>query len=294
MRLCLFSSYIGPPRIPDYVKYYLTQLLPHHDRTLLLVNDDQPLPASETQWLADHGIGFMPVRNEGYDFGMWQKALAREETAGITRLTLANDSCILFAPLTGFFRWFDQSQLDVGGMLESQAYGRHLQSFFLVFRGERAQEAADYIGAHPVQSLSYQQIVETFELGMSRKFFQEPGCRVGAMFPVVPRAPLDDPSYFFMDELLRAGLPLIKKKLLRRQQPGASIRRLVMAGADPAPEARVRLIRELHGIDDAQAELLFGDALRDGQRNTLRFNRRVLRFRLERLARQLFRLPLMP
>lgn len=294
MRLCLFSSYVGSPRIPDYVKYYLTQLLAHHDRTVLLVNDDHPLPAAELQWLAGRGIGFMPVRNEGYDFGMWQKALAREESVGITRLTLANDSCILFAPLTDFFRWFDESQVDVGGMLESQAYGRHLQSFFLVFRGERAQEAADYIRAHPVQSLSYQQIVETFELGMSRKFFQDPGCRIGAMFPVVPLAPLDDPSYFFMDDLLRAGLPLIKKKLLRRQQPGASIRRLVMAGADPAPEARVRLIRELHPMDDAQADLLFGDALRDGRQNTFRFNRRVLRFRLERLARQLFCLPLMP
>lgn len=294
MRLCLFSSYVGSPRIPDYVKYYLTQLLPHHDRIVLLVNDDHPLPAAETQWLAGRGIELMTVRNEGYDFGMWQKALAREEAAGITRLTLANDSCILFAPLTGFFRWFDDSRIDVGGMLESQAYGRHLQSFFLVFRGQRAQEAADYICSHPVQSLSYQQIVETFELGMSRKFFQDPGCRIGAMFPVVPLAPLDDPSYFFMDDLLHAGLPLIKKKLLRRQQPGASIRRMVMAGADPAPEARGRLIRELHGIDDAQAELLFGDALREGRQNSVRFTRRVIRFRLERIFRRLFGLPLLP
>lgn len=294
MRLCLFSSYIGSPRIPDYVKYYLTQLLPHHDRTILLVNDDQPLPGPDRQWLADKGVDFMSVRNEGYDFGMWQKALAREEPAGITRLTLANDSCILFAPLTDFFRWLDESQVDVGGMLESQAYGRHLQSFFLVFRGERAQEAAAYICSHPVQSLSYQQIVETFELGLSRTFFQDPGCRVGAMFPVVPLAPLDDPSYFFMDDLLRGGLPLIKKKLLRRQQPGASIRRLVMNGADPTPEARVRLIRELHPMDDQQAERLFGDALRDGRKNNFRFMRRAFRFRLERVIKRMLGLPLLP
>lgn len=287
MRLCLFSSYFAESMLPAYVRIYLEQLLPFFDQLVLLGNDDKPLAAPELQWLADRNIVYQPVRNEGYDFGMWQKALADVDITGVQRLALVNDSCILFAPLAVFFDWFDQAELDVGGMLESQAYTRHLQSFFLVFEGGAARKARDYIVTNPVINLGYDEIVTTFELGLSKRFYEDPTLRVGVRFPVTPRAPLDDPSYFFIDDLLRAGMPMIKKKMLSRQGPGSAVRRLVMQGLDPAPEARVQLICALHQLDEERATQLFGAALAAGQKQQRRFARRVLRYRLERLLRQL-------
>lgn len=288
MRLCLFSSYFAESMLPAYVRIWLEQLLPFFDQLVLLGNDDKMLDMSELQWLADRRILYRPVRNEGYDFGMWQKALADIDMSGVQRLALVNDSCILFAPLDIFFDWFDQSKLDVGGMLESQSYTRHMQSFFLVFNGRAAQAARDYIVAHPVSRLGYDEIVRTFELGLSQRFYEDTNFRVGVRFPTTPHAPRDDPSYFFIDELLRAGMPLIKKKMLGRQGPGSAVRRLVMQGIDPAPEARVQLICDLHQIDGQRAAQLFDEALTSGQKQRRRFMRRVLRYRLERLLRQWF------
>ncbi len=286
MRLCLFSSYFGEQTLPPYVRVWLEQLLPFFDQLVLLGNDDKTLAAPELQWLADRNIVYQPVRNEGYDFGMWQKALADIDMTGVRRLALVNDSCILFAPLAVFFDWFDRAELDVGGMLESQAYTRHLQSFFLVFEGRAARTARDYIVSHPVKNLGYNEIVSTFELGLSKHFYEDLTFRVGVRFPVAPHAPLDDPSYFFIDDLLRAGMPMIKKKMLSRQGPGSAVRRLVMQGLDPAPEARVQLICTLHRLDEERATQLFGAALAAGQKQQRRFARRVLRYRLERLLRQ--------
>ncbi len=282
MRLCLFSSYFTGQALPPYVRVWLEQLLPFFDQLVLLSNDDKTLDVSELQWLADRRILYRPVRNEGYDFGMWQKALADIDMHDVQRLALVNDSCILFAPLDVFFNWFDQAELDIGGMLESQSYTRHLQSFFLVLNRRAAQAARDYLVAHPVGGLGYDEIVRTFELGLSRRFYEDTDFRVGVRFPTTPRAPRDDPSYFFIDDLLRAGMPLIKKKMLARQGPGSAVRRLVMQGIDPAPEARVRLICALHQIDGKHAAQLFGDALASGQKQRHRFTRRVLRYRLER------------
>lgn len=293
MRLCLFSSYIRNPGLPCHVRFYLSQLVPHHDRIVLLTNDDQPLTRDDDDWLRALGITHQPVRNEGFDFGMWQKALGATDISGVTRLSLVNDSCILFAPLDDFFHWHDNCLADMAGMLESQAYGRHLQSFFLVFRGKAVMEAARHILRHPAATLDYDAVVSTFELGLSRELLNK-DFTLAARYETHALAARDDPSYFFLHTLLQAGIPLIKRKFLARQAPGGSLRRLVMQGLDPSPEPVVALIRQRHGIDDTLAECLFGDSLRAGHPNRARFRRRVLRFRIERLLRRLFGLPLLP
>lgn len=285
MRLCLFSSYFTTPALPPYVRYWLTELRNHCDRVVLLTNDDKTLDDESLAWLNAHAVELLPVRNEGFDFGMWQKALRQIDTAGCEGLVLANDSCILYAPLDEFFAWVDASGLDVGGMLESQAYTRHLQSFLLVFRHKAVVHARDFILARPVEGMAYDQIVGTFELGLSRSMLAA-GFRFGAQFPTRPRHPLDDPSYFFADELVDAGLPLVKKKLVSRQGPGGAIRRAVDEGRDPAPEAVLARIRERHGLSGARMQELFGETLARGETQRRKFNARVRRYRLTRLLRR--------
>lgn len=284
MRLCLFSSYFTAPDIPPYVRYWLTELRRHCDRVVLLTNDDKTLDEASLAWLAAQSVELMPVRNEGFDFGMWQKALRRIDTGGCERLVLANDSCILYAPLEDFFTWFEGSALDVGGMLESQAYTRHLQSFLLAFRGQAVVHARDFILSRPVEGMAYDQVVGTFELGLSRSLLAA-GFRFGAQFPTRPRHPLDDPSYFFTDELVDAGLPLVKKKLVSRQGPGGAIRRAVDEGRDPAPEAVLARIRERHAIPAERMQAFFGETLARGEAQRRRFDSRVLRYRMTRFLR---------
>ena len=273
--------------MPAYVRYWLTELHRHCDRVVLLSNDDKSLDDESRAWLAAQGIAYMPVRNEGFDFGMWQKALHAIDVSDCERLVLANDSCILFAPLDDFFAWFDVQAIDVGGMLESQAYTRHLQSFFLAFSQPAIAHVRDFILARPVAGIAYDDIVGTFELGLSRSLIESGKFRIAARFPVTPKQPLDDPSYFFVDALIDAGMPLIKKKLVSRQGPGSALRRLVIEGCDPTPEAQLARLQKRHGLGDARMAELFAATLARGDSERRRFDQRVRRFRVERFIRRL-------
>lgn len=280
-KVCLFSSYFKSNQIPYYVKFYLKELRRHFDQVVMLTNNDRDIESADISWLETQGIDLMPVPNEGFDFGMWQKALSLLDLGQLACLALVNDSCILFAPLDDYFQWLARVRVDVAGMTESYEKTRHLQSFFLVFQGEKAiAAAAGYIAESPVSGLDYQEIVNTFELGLSRHLYANESLVIKPRYQVEPLDGSSNPSYVYLSLLIAAGMPLIKKRIVAKEGIGIGMKKMIREGRSPRPEGYVRSIREKYALSQTEVDGLFADVIKSGRKNAPQFWRRYLRYRL--------------
>src|SRR5690554_2252305 len=143
-KLCVFIHYGRYSIIPRYVEIYLNELSRFFDQILLVSNQDskvidvKKLP-SNTRLLS--------VINEGYDFGMFYKALQTIDLQEYHEIACINDSNILFNQLGSVMAWGKASELDLWGLIDSHQKlwfsthpdNYHIQSHFLVFR-KRALE----------------------------------------------------------------------------------------------------------------------------------------------------------
>lgn len=278
-KVCLFSSYFKSNQIPYYVRFYLKELRRFFDQVVMLTNDDREIEAADIGWLKDEGIDLMLVPNEGFDFGMWQKALPLLDIERLERLALVNDSCILFAPLNDFFFWLKRTKPDVAGMTASNEKARHLQSYFLVFQGRSILQVGEYLAANQVSGMAYNDIVNVFEVGLSAWLMNEGGCALAARYEFVPRCD-GNPMYLYVAELIQAGMPMIKKRVVANESVGKSMRQMLMEGRSPIPSFYLEVIEDKCRLSDVEMEALFAGTRLVGKHNRLQFWRRYLRYRL--------------
>ena len=266
--LCLFSSYFTTSSIPAYVRAYLADLRPQFDRLLLITNEDRPLSAESLQWLATQDIDLLLVPNEGYDFGMWHRALMQTNTSTLGELALVNDSCIAFAPLKPLLSWCRAAPYAYCGLSESQQKGRHIQSYFLLVRTPAIPAVIDYFRAQGVKRGGFGEVIETYEVGLSRHLLDQ-GFLIGARFAARHESQAKDPSYCFALPMLEAGSPLIKRKFLSLNYSTPAYGHPLFSGAllsphfAPVVAARhaVARIQALHSLSDHTTQQLFGDEL---------------------------------
>jgi lipopolysaccharide biosynthesis protein len=215
--LCLYSSYFTAHSIPYYVRFYLEQLLPHVSK-LVFINNDKQLTEESLSFLRTKGIEIMMVANEGYDFGMWSKGFTQYNAMNYQRVVLVNDSCVLFKDLADDFRRINSSDADYIGMVISDRYATHLQSFFLVINEKAISHVASYFNHHGLVS-DYSQVIETYEIGLTQKLM-ELGLTVESLYNNAHRAYAKNPSFALVPELIDEGIPLLKKKILFRNYRG--------------------------------------------------------------------------
>ena len=164
--ICLFSSYFNQPSIPYYVKFYLETITPCFSETLFITNEKE-LDEDSLYFLNANNIRVLKVKNEGWDFGMWYKAISQLDTHQYQQIALINDSCVLFKQPTYFFDWLKHSDADVCGMTDSNAIHYHLQSYFLVFNHKAIPDMVNYFNTHKLLK-DVQEVIETYELGLSK------------------------------------------------------------------------------------------------------------------------------
>ena len=179
--------------------------------------------------------GVSTRENVGYDFGMWKDAVASRGLAGVDELVLTNSSIIgPLRPLAPVFERMRSEGWDFWSMTECWEHARHLQSYFLVFTGRVVSSAAFrrfFDAVFPYRSKK--QTVMSYEVGLTTFLF-ESGFRGGAAFPawrlpsrwvadvLVRHTPpwsfrrVKNPTLYYPDRLLAAGMPYIKVDLLRR------------------------------------------------------------------------------
>lgn len=286
MRLCLFSSYFAGESLPFFVRYYLRTLRLHFDRIVFLTNDNRPLDDESAAWLAAHVDEILPVRNEGFDFGMWQKAIRHlGGLGGCRRVALVNDSCICFAPLDDFFRWADATDAPAMGMVRSNEIAPHLQSYFMLFSGAALPVVEKHVLGVDVVTAAYDDVVLRGELGLSAAL-RAAGIPLLARYSPEPDFDLNA-SFEYCDRFIDDGMPLIKRKMLQYPQ-GHLVKFAMQNGIGVHPTYYIRKIRARFPARVDELDRLLAGQFVPSRSRALQLARRVIRYwfiiRLERLG----------
>lgn len=223
-KVCLFSSYFKSNQIPYYVKFYLKELRRFFDQVVMLTNNDRDIEAADVGWLAAEGIDLMLVPNEGFDFGMWQKAQPLLDLGRLERLALVNDSCVCLAPLDTLFQWMERQTALVLGVTKSNERSEHIQSYFICLEGDAVKVAIDYLRGADFGLLGYEDVVIFGEIGLSRRL-QGSGLELAAVVELKEGNPVLHQPWLVLD----SGVPIIKRKVLVNPS-GGTIRGCVEHG----------------------------------------------------------------
>lgn len=156
--------------------------------------------------------------NVGYDFGSWAVGLAmfpRLRDAGT--VVLANDSLVgPFASIDGMLDRLHATTADVWGLTETLQFARHLQSYFVAYRGGVLADAPlDWFWRGVRHHADKQTIIHRNEIGLGRLLESE-GYALDAMFgagQVVPAS--DNPTIAGWRTLLERGMPFVKREIVR-------------------------------------------------------------------------------
>lgn len=212
MRLCLFSSFFMSRDIPKYVQHYLIELQRHFDSIIFLNNDCKQLSDESLKWLSARNIVNYPVKNEGYDFGMWAKYMRSTGINDASELALVNDSCVQFAPLDEFINWSRNSKSGVCGLTDSNVFlSYHLQSYFLIIKKYSIKEVCTFI-SDSEYAQSYLEAVQKHEIGLSGNLMKKRHS-LDSFFSVKETG-YDRDLMMMPVDLINDGLPMIKKKLI--------------------------------------------------------------------------------
>lgn len=209
--ICFFSSYFNQPVIPYYIKFYLENLLPYFSDIVFITNE-KLLDDTSLTFLKEKNIQLMYVANEGYDFGMWYKAFNQIDIKSFDRIGLINDSCVLFTKPIAFFEWLNKTDIDCGGMVDSNAISYHLQSFFLVINKKAITSVTDYFYLNGIIN-DLKQVIKTYEIGLSQYLINK-GFKVDAFYSTKEYTGEFSPMFYMPVQLINNGLPLIKKKII--------------------------------------------------------------------------------
>lgn len=228
-RLTLFSSYFETNRIPKYVRYYLEFLRPHSTTLIYITTNDKKLDSEDIEWLNIHTDGLMQVKNEGFDFGMWQKALTQHNAFDYDELCLTNDSCVCFSDLTPYFEWHNTTSAEMTGMTSSNQIAFHLQSFFLTIKQPALYSAVSYIKELQVTDNTMLQIITKGEVGLSLHLVKE-GIKIEGWYNC-SAADMGNPTFAHAIDLINMGIPLVKRKLFLRYNSSLLRNQLMNTGS---------------------------------------------------------------
>lgn len=132
--LCLFAHFDRDGVVDDYVVSYL-QALDELGCETVFVSTAEGFGEREIAKILPFCRQFIIRQNTGYDFASWRTGLeAVGDISGYERLIVANDSVYgPFQDLRGIFAEMNGRRLSFWGITDSLRYGRHLQSYFMVF-----------------------------------------------------------------------------------------------------------------------------------------------------------------
>ena len=181
-------------------------------------------------------VKIMNFKNEGYDFGLFYRALHSIDFKTYDRIAFVNDSNILVGSFKNIFKWGDGNDCGMWGLtdsLESPPALRgqntyHIQSHFMIF-----EKAAINLLDQFFKSINFEkylttstqhlrvQIINNCEIGLSQ-FMLKNRVKLGSYFSVKDKA---SPNFIFAnyrhnvhvykwEELIKGGYPLIKRKLV--------------------------------------------------------------------------------
>jgi len=242
-------------KIPIYVKFYLQELNKHFTEIVFVTNEKE-LDKDSIEFLNNNTIQLTLVTNEGYDFGMWYKALSKHNLSGYDRIGLVNDSCVLFGKLDPFFEWLNKENVDLAGFTDSYLLNYHIQSYFLVINKKAILLISEYFTKSGLITEN-DDVIKTYEIGLSQ-YLLNSGLQIKAMYPI-PEQGQNNYALEGAKELIHKGFPLIKKKIIARSYVRERWWSMVVNGFDAFPSHYLKLIKNTYTIPIGMFEELSAD-----------------------------------
>lgn len=234
-KLCIFLHYFPESYFPIYIQYYLNELYLYFDEVIMVTNKRK---IESTPEILNNGIFIQYVKNEGYDLGMFYKAIQTIDFSQYSEIACINDSNALINSLNSIFAWGRNQKLDFWGIIDSyekpwfsnHENNYHIQSHFIVFNERAIPEVVSYIENMNIQAFFDEKnkktlrkaIINDWEIGLSRNLINK-GLTCGAYIDsllFLPKYISQKPvnvGFKFYDALVKAGFPLIKKKIIFRK-----------------------------------------------------------------------------
>lgn len=235
-RVAVFAHFDARDEIKPYVLFYLRALRPHCARVIFVSTAN--LTAGVLASLDGLCDATMLRANVGFDFGMWQHALAGMKLDNVDELLLTNSS--VFGPFRPLARVFDRmagEDCDFWSITDNYEHHWHLQSYFLCFRKRTLEsDAFRRFWSNLLTYSDKSQTVLSYELGLSQ-WLVEAGLRGKAFISAAslfPKGPLRhlyrhkhrNPTSFHPVRVLRRGSPFVKVELLRDNPAGVRLGRV--------------------------------------------------------------------
>jgi lipopolysaccharide biosynthesis protein len=156
--------------------------------------------------------------NEGYDFGSWAVAMAaREELLDRPYVLVLNDSLVgPFAPLDEVIADFEQTTADAWGMVESNQFAPHLQSFFRGFRyGVLAEPSMRRFWRDLRVVPDKNNLIAAYEFGFTEFLLRHGFSATQFVHHSEVVGEGLNPTMYGWRALLDAGVPFVKRELVR-------------------------------------------------------------------------------
>jgi len=248
--MALFACYAPGGRIKPHVRPLLDALAGRGVATTLIVAADQ-IQSVDGRELFDAVDGLYVRQAQGYDFAAWAR-IARDLDMSHTRcLGLVNDSIIGPLNAESFSIVFDRiraSRAHLIGLTDSMQITHHLQSYFLIAKGEGVPALRDFLAGVKAYDRK-EEVIINYEVPLLRRFC-EANLTVEALFPSSTGG--DETTARWRD-LIQRGFPFVKARALLL--PGAEDwRNLLQAqGYDASIAERTLAIIERNDARSAQS-----------------------------------------
>lgn len=215
-RVAIVAQFSVGPRQPRSLSEYLRELTRCGYTTVVVSTCEADSPLEFPSGLPEQTM-VLRRPNLGYDFGSWATALGCfPELRAIDTVLFTNDSLLgPFEPIDHLLDWAAEPGPDVRGLTASYQFGRHIQSYFLAFRGGILQDRVwrDFFNSVRVEPHK-DEVVRAYELGASMLCFGEgystdvwvTGPEVGVLN--------GNPTVDGWKNLIESGFPFLKRTIM--------------------------------------------------------------------------------
>ncbi len=209
--ICFFASYFKGETIPFYIQVYLQELKKYYTEVIFLVSSEK-VSDKDSQFLVENKITLQLEKNEGYDFGLWHKAMQKYDILDYDSVAFVNDSSILFCSLGKFFDWSINEKAELLGITESYAVSHHIQSYFLLCKKAILPIVKKYFEKHKI-ILNLNDVIKTYEIGLSENVLSN-GFKIASFVSNNGYKGEFAPYYHCIETHIKQGIPMIKKKIV--------------------------------------------------------------------------------
>lgn len=232
-KLCIYIHFGTDSRLPESVLIYINELKKFYEHFIIVTNERSISNENEA---IDSRTTILQVKNEGYDLGMFYKAFQTINPEEFDQIACINDSNVLINELKEVFDWSKKKAFDFWGIIDSHqkpefsthADNYHIQSHFLIFNKRAISLLPVFFERVQIQEIYEmtdqkrlrETVINTWEIGLSQ-FFIHRGLTCGSFinshsFSQLYGAKAGNATLKLYPELIRAGYPLLKKKVITK------------------------------------------------------------------------------